>query len=351
MTLASVVGQPRAVGALKAALEGGSVHHAYLFAGPEGVGKELAAVGLAQALTCPERPGEGCGTCASCTRVARGSHPDVPWLMPDAERVDRGWVGRADISGTPSREIKVEQVRGLQERLALRPLESKRKLALVASAHAMNEPAQNAFLKTLEEPPSDTTIVLVASQADDLLPTIRSRCVRVAFGPLPRELVAERVAKERKVDADTARLVAVMAGGSLGRALALDPKALARRRELLERWESLRGEDVSGLLRFAEDVGASRDDAEHALALLKVWTRDVALARAGAAERMANLDLPDLARQAAARTHEDALQRRLAALERATYLIVERNGSPRLQLERLLLEQLTLPTLAAEGGR
>ena len=108
MTLASVVGQPRAIDALLSALRGGSVHHAYLFAGPEGVGKELAAVGLAQALTCPEKPDEGCGSCSSCTRISKGAHPDVSWLMPDAQRVERGLAGRSDIQGTPSREIRVE---------------------------------------------------------------------------------------------------------------------------------------------------------------------------------------------------------------------------------------------------
>ena len=129
MTLASVIGQPRAIDALQAALRGGVVHHAYLFAGPEGVGKELAAVGLAQALICPEQPDVGCGTCASCTRVVKGLHPDVTWLMPDDERVSRGLAGRSDFTGTPSRDIRVDQIRGLLERICLRGLESKRKAA------------------------------------------------------------------------------------------------------------------------------------------------------------------------------------------------------------------------------
>jgi DNA polymerase-3 subunit delta' len=185
MTLASVVGQPRAIDALQAALRSGTLHHAYLFAGPEGVGKELAAVGLAQALTCPEQPEVGCGKCASCLRVAKGLHPDVTWVMPDEERVARGLAGRSDFTGTPSRDIRVEQIRGLQERLSLHGLESRRKVALITSAHRMNESAQNAFLKTLEEPPSDTTLILIANAMDKLLPTIRSRCSKVHFAPLP----------------------------------------------------------------------------------------------------------------------------------------------------------------------
>ncbi|MBF5041326.1 DNA polymerase III subunit delta' [Aggregicoccus sp. 17bor-14] len=340
MTLASVFGQPRAVEALRAALRGGSVHHAYLFVGPEGVGKELAAVGLAQALTCPEKPLEGCGVCSSCTRIAKGTHPDVLWLMPDAERVERGLAGRSDISGTPSRDIRVEQIRQLQERLSLRGLESPRKLALVASAEAMNTQAQNAFLKTLEEPPSDTTLVLLCSALDRLLPTIRSRCSKVPFGPLPLDFLAQRVQAERKLDPATAALVAVMAGGSLGRALALDVKALGRRKQLITDFEALWGGDALPLLRFAEEHGSSRDDAEQALTILTLWTRDVAVARTGAGAGLANQDLEPLAREVAGRLSEAGLHRRFALLERALGAIVGRNGAPRLQLERMLIEMM-----------
>lgn len=338
MTLASVVGQPRAIDSLQAALRSGAVHHAYLFAGPEGVGKELAAVGLAQALTCPEQPGVGCGTCASCTRITKGLHPDVTWVMPDEERVARGLAGRSDFTGTPSREIRVEQIRQLQERLALRGLESPRKVALIASAQAMNVQAQNAFLKTLEEPPSDTTLILIASAMDRLLPTIRSRCSKVHFGPLPVDLVAQRVQQERKLDPSTAALAAVMSGGSLGRALRLDVRALAQRKEIITRFEALKPDDALPLLRFAEEYGSGREDAEQALALLSVWTRDVARTKAGAGG-LANLDMGDLAREVAARIHEGELHRRHGLIERAQGALA-RNGSPRLQLERMLLDML-----------
>ncbi|MFP2908824.1 DNA polymerase III subunit delta' [Pyxidicoccus sp. 3LFB2] len=340
MTLASVLGQPRAIDSLQAALRGGAVHHAYLFAGPEGVGKELAAVGLAQALTCPEQPDVGCGTCASCVRIDKGLHPDVTWVMPDEERVSRGLAGRSDFSGTPSRELRVEQIRGLQERLALRGLESKRKVAIIVSAQTMNVQAQNAFLKTLEEPPSETTLIMVTNAMDRLLPTIRSRCSKVHFNPLPVELVAQRVQKERKLDADTAALAAIMAGGSLGRALALDVEALAQRKDVVTAFETLRGEDAVGLLRFAEAHGGSREDAEGALELLVLWTRDVALARAGLEASLANRDMKALALEAAARTSEAQLHRRHSLLE-GTRAAIARNGAPRLQLERMLIELFT----------
>lgn len=333
-----MVGQPRAIDALQAALRSGTLHHAYLFAGPEGVGKELAAVGLAQALTCPEQPEVGCGKCASCLRVVKGTHPDVTWIMPDEERVARGLAGRSDFTGTPSRDIRVEQIRNLQERLALHGLESRRKVALITSAHRMNESAQNAFLKTLEEPPSDTTLILIAAAMDKLLPTIRSRCSKVHFAPLPVDLVAQRVQQERKLDPQTAALAAVMAGGSLGRALSLDVEGLAQRKEIITRFEALRPEDAIPVLRFAEEYGGAREDAEQALALLTLWNRDVALLKAGS-ETLANLDLRELALQTAARVSESELHRRGGLIERAQAAIA-RNGSPRLQLERMLLELL-----------
>ncbi|NVJ14839.1 DNA polymerase III subunit delta' [Myxococcus sp. AM010] len=340
MTLATVLGQPRAVDALQAALRSGAVHHAYLFAGPEGVGKELAAVGLAQALTCPEQPDVGCGACESCQRVARGLHPDVTWVMPDDERVSRGLAGRSDFTGTPSRELRVEQVRQLQERIALRGLESRRKVALIVSAQTMNVQAQNAFLKTLEEPPSDTTLILVASAMDRLLPTIRSRCGKVHFGPLPVDLVAQRVAEARKLDAETAKLAAVMAGGSLGRAMALDVAALSRRKDIVTAFETLRGEDAVGLLRFAEAHGGSREEAESTLELLALWTRDVALVKAGLESGLANRDLVELARQVAGRTSDILLHRRHSLMEAARAGIA-RNGAPRLQMERMLIDLFT----------
>ncbi|MFZ5470531.1 MAG: DNA polymerase III subunit delta' [Myxococcota bacterium] len=346
MPLSAVLGQPRAMDTLRAALRGGSVHHAYLFGGPDGVGKELAAVGFAQALLCgAKRAGsqgpDACGTCDTCRRVEHRNHPDVTWVMPESELVGRGFAGRSDFDHTPSRDIRVEQVRALQERLALRALESPKKVAVLVEAQAMNTQAQNAFLKTLEEPPADTVLLLVASAPDKLLPTIRSRTSKVHFGPLPVRLLTERVKEARQVDDATAALVALMSAGSLSRALALDVAGLARRREVIERFEALQPADARGWLRFAEDFGGSRDEAEDALRVLALWLRDLAAVRSGAQD-IANRDLLELARSGAQKAGEAALHRRLWLADQAHNAVTSRNGSPRLQLERMLIEMLTL---------
>lgn len=336
MTLADVRGQARAVDRLRAALQRGTVHHAYLFLGPEGVGKALTARAFAMALLCPERPNEGCGVCSTCARIERGTHPDVLTTMPEAERVERGLAARSDFSHTPSREVKVEQIRGLQERLSLHALEAKRKVALLLFAERLNDQAQNAFLKTLEEPPPDTTLVLVCTSSQKLLPTIRSRCAQVPFGPLPRALIAERVAQEKALDPQTAALVAELSEGSLGRALELDTDSLASRQEVVTRFEALDPKDARTLLGFAETFGGSREQAEGALSLLGLWVRDV-LALKGGRTQVGQPELAALAAASAARRSELELLRTRQWIEKTRHVIGERNGSPRLQLERMVI--------------
>jgi DNA polymerase-3 subunit delta' len=337
MSLSQVEGQERAVGPLTTALAARAVPHAWLFHGPEGVGKELAAVGLAQALTCREKPWVGCGTCSSCTRVARRGHPDVTWVLPEDEQVRRGWAGRSDFTNTPSRDIRIEQVRSLQERLAFHALEAPHKVALIITAHAMNASAQNALLKTLEEPPRDTVLVLVSSAPDKLLPTIRSRCAKAQFGPLPVEFLTRKLKADRKLDDALAAQAAQMAGGSLARALELNVDALAERKHIIERFEALDPKDARGWLHLAEELGADRPTAEAALDVLQVWQRDVVAAQVGAG-RLVNADLADLAVKAAARVSAASVHRRVVLIDEARNAIAARNGAVRLQLERMFIE-------------
>ena len=337
MALSDVQGQPRAVHALQAALTQGTLPHAWLLTGPSGVGKELAALGMAQALVCPVAPMVGCGTCPACARVSRFHHPDVLWLMPEEEAVRRKLAARSDFDHVPSRDIRVDQVRHLQERLALRPLEASRKVVLLLPAEAMNPQAQNAFLKTLEEPPPDTVLFLVTAAPDRLLPTLRSRCVRVAFGPLPHDFVRDQVERRLEVPAEVAEAVASLADGSLERAFALDAERLADRRGRIERFEGVTGADLRTVLRFADEAGSSREEAEATLSLLTVWVRDVAVARAGG-EGLFHPELRARAERVGARLDDDALHRRFRLLDDALVAIRQRNASPRLQLERMLLE-------------
>ena len=340
MPLSSVFGQPKALETLKSALLHNTVHHAYLFAGPEGVGKELAALGLCQALNCTEKPTasvDACGVCATCQRISRRNHPDVQWVMPEAEWVARGWAGKSDFNHTPSRELKVEQIRSLQERLSYKPLEAAYKVVIVACAHLLNSQAQNAFLKTLEEPPSNTVMVLLASAPERLLPTIRSRCSRVSFGPLPKPFVIDTVKEKRKLSPLEAELVAELSGGSLSRALEWNVDELQARRQLIESFEKLTKTDARGWLQFAEEYGESRESAEQALRMLRVWLRDVAVVGLGQAP-LVNRDLADLAQTSAKKRAREVIFRQLEWVDETYEAISQRNAAARLQLERMLIE-------------
>src|SRR3954469_17582078 len=252
-----IAGQDRAVKALRSALSRDQVHHAYLLAGPAGVGKELLARTFAQAANCEaEDPAaRPCGRCESCRGLLRGNFPDVITVMPQAELVARGLLSRADLEAAPSKEIRVDEVRALARRLSLTALRGRRKVAIVTPADAMNERAQNTLLKTLEEPPPATTFLLVSDQPDALLATVRSRCARVQLAPLPEKVLVEQLVK-RGAPADEARRRAARADGSLGRALSLEPEELERRRELLDSVEAaLAAPDERDALDLAEASG------------------------------------------------------------------------------------------------
>jgi DNA polymerase III subunit delta' len=338
MPFSEVMAQDRAIGALRAALRKGTLHHAYLFGGPAGVGKALSARLLAQAANC-EGPGgeprdDACGTCRPCRKIAKGTHPDVHEL---AEERVMAKAGRWEPKGgrAPSREIVVDQIRDLVDhRLALRRFEGRRRMVIVDPADAMNVQSQNALLKTLEEPPDDTTLVLISSSPDALLPTIRSRCLRVAFAPLPEGVVEARLTAAGHAPA-AARLAAALAGGSLGRALALDDDTLRARRDAVEQIARLDPTDAGAWVRFARDHGEDRESAAELAELCLVFWRDVLSAQAGATG-LALLDLRELSQgTAAALTPSEVVRRHALSQELLTSL--GQNAAAPLAIERMLI--------------
>ena len=181
MPFRDVIGHDRLVALLARSIRDNRLPPCLIFAGPSGIGKRLTAIAVAQAFNClhpssvVERLGEdSCGTCAACTRIARDVHPDVIVIEPG----DSG-------------SIKTEQVRDCIDRAAYRPFEGRRRVVIIDQADALVPSAQNALLKTLEEPPSASTFILVSARPDSLLPTVRSRCPRLTFRPLDARFVVE----------------------------------------------------------------------------------------------------------------------------------------------------------------
>jgi DNA polymerase III subunit delta' len=342
MPFSELIAQERALGSLRAALRRGTLHHAYLFGGPEGTGKARAATLLAQAANCEGgAPGPGglredpCGACGPCRKIEKGVHPDVLVLAAERTMAKAGrWEPKS--GRTPSKDIVVDQVRDLVDhRLALKRFEGRRRFVLVDPADAMNPPAQNALLKTLEEPPDDTTLVLVASSPDALLPTIRSRCLRVPFAPIPDTAIAARLEREGR-SGEEARLAAALAGGSFGRALALDGEALAARRDAVLAAAALDPDDAGAWLAYAAEHGGDREAAGELCELLLLWLRDVLATQASPAASLALAGLAEATRTTAgAISPAEALRRRREVSRTAAAL--RQNASPVLALERLLI--------------
>jgi DNA polymerase-3 subunit delta' len=350
MALSALLGQPRAVTLLGGALTSGRMHHAYLFAGPPGVGKTLAAKLVAQAFNCESDAAEKaaeqgrwiddpCGKCGSCKRISdewkQHGHPLVTWIDTEATMESQGLFS-SESDRAASKAIGVRLIRELIiPRVALRVIGGRRKVVIFRDVD-FSDGAQNAFLKTLEEPPGDTTFMILSSTPDSLKQTIRSRCLRVVFSPLPLDIVADRVAKARKLDATQAKLCAALAHGNLGRAMEINTKTLQARRDLILAWDRLAPEDWPGWLAFAESVG-DKEDALEALDILDSWLHDIALAATNGQPPATNLDLAPEAAAAAQRLGVRETLKRLELLNR-TRTSIEQNAASRLQMERFVLE-------------
>jgi DNA polymerase-3 subunit delta' len=322
--LATVRAQPTAVDTLRRAIAADRVHHAYLFDGPDGVGKERAAIGLAQALVCERRaPGtaDACGSCSACTRAvprAAGARP----LHPDVILLERGLYDAAAIGrkSPETQDLSIDQVRTLVlARAAFPPHEGRAKVFVVRRAEELSVAAANALLKTLEEPGPRTHFVLLSSMADALLPTIRSRTQRVRFGALPDAVVTELLAAEGMENAEA---IASLSGGSMSTALLLgDPEASAQREAFVSRaMTALAARDLGPALELAEEAKKiGKEGSATQLAALASSLGAQARAAAGSLERTADV---------AAARHGFVL----AALQQ-----LEGNASPQLTVESLFI--------------
>ena len=331
MRLADVRGHERIRSVLARALARDRLPPALLLSGPDGIGKKTLALALAQAVLCERAPlPEACGECRACRRVASGiaglaalreradSHPDEDtWrnfrLHPDLVLAEGWWRTK---TGRPRSEpeIRVDQVRELIGEIAGAPFEARRRVFVIDDAHTMNDSAQNALLKSLEEPPPRSHVVLVSAAPHGLRQTIRSRCQTLRFGPLPRGVVASVLQERAALPEAEASLRAALAGGGVGAALAFESEGYRERRErLVALLESLEGLDALGRLRAAQELEQA-DDPATLLTALRSLLRDVAAARAGAtAGALVNADL---APRLAALAHGPCGERALALAER-----------------------------------
>jgi DNA polymerase-3 subunit delta' len=335
LSFSTIIGHRRIVSLLSRAIAHNRLPPSLLLAGPAGIGKRRVAMGVAATVNClqpretPELERDACGECTSCRRIARGVHPDVILIEPGD-------------SGT----IKIEQVRDVIDRAGYRPFEGRRRVVVIDEADALVAPAQNALLKTLEEPPSASVFILVSSMPDALLATVLSRCPKLRFGPLSPQEVADVLVRDHEYSESDARAAAVDADGSIGRALESEAADLTEAREAAQRIleQAARTGDPSRLVDSVKDIvgkkGSSASEREQLAACLRVTAsllRDLGLlsVRADVAA-LANSDL-QAQLQALSRSYDgDRATRAYAAIDQALAAL-ERNASPKVVVDWLVL--------------
>jgi DNA polymerase-3 subunit delta' len=300
-----IKGQDKALGILEQAISKNKLAGSYLFYGPAGVGKFTSALTFAQAINCvatkEKRP---CGVCVSCRKIANFSHPDLlhifPFPKPDGNKADISLQGEirtekllqefeAYIENkikTPWKNfffsknsgIRIASIRMLEHRIRLSPNEAAKKIYIVENAEEMTHQAANAFLKTLEEPPDDSVIILTSSKPNSLLPTILSRCQKIPFQALTPQVIEEELSQRRFLSEVQARLYSRIAGGSMAKALRLADDEIADTRvTALELITIISDRDDLKFLEFCGKYGSKKNQAllREIIVQLIIWQGDL----------------------------------------------------------------------------
>jgi DNA polymerase III subunit delta' len=338
-----VWGHAAAIEGLRLAIAGARVRHAYLLAGPEGVGKTTLATAFCQALLCqqPDESGVACGRCLACRKIARGIHPDVQTFGLASQTA--GQRGTA----TKNTSLTIDTIRELCATAALRPMEGRWRVLLIEDAETMQSIAQEALLKTLEEPPPFLVMVLLASDAELLLPTIRSRCQVVELRPVERSAIRAGLLS-LGVPLERAEALAALAAGAPGWARrAVDqPKLVEQRQQTVARaldWVAGSSYDrLVTAVRMGDSFTKRRTETFADLdTLLGVW-RDALLLQAGQADFLTFRGQTDRLADLSQTWPLDAVHRAVRSVQ-TCIADLEANVRPRLALEAMVLQWPTPP--------
>jgi DNA polymerase-3 subunit delta' len=320
----NLIGNEWAVDMLKKHITHGTTRHAYLLAGPPGLGRRMLALRFAQALNCqtPIEPGVPCGECRDCKQTAAMQHADLMIVRSESE----GAV------------LKVDQIREARRTLVLKPYQAMYRVALFLRFQEANDNAANALLKTLEEAPSYAVLILTADNPEQLLPTIVSRCEVIRLRPLRVEEVQKEL-EARGLGTDKARLLAHISGGRFGYALRLleDESLLERREERLNDLQSLISASRVEKFAYADKLSRDKESMRQAISIWLSYWRDVMLRTAHAETPLANVDrnveIEDLAQRL-----DLSMARRVVVSFEDVLEKMERNVNSRLLAEVLLLD-------------
>ena len=322
----NIVGHEHAINTLRRALAAQRVRHAYLFTGPEHIGKALLAQRFAQTLLCTDgidAPQNPCNACLSCRKVMHGNHPDVHYISRPPEK----------------QFILIEQVRALQADAARKTLEGRRNIFIIEGMHEMNVQAANCLLKTLEEPEPDVVLLLTAPDPGSLLPTILSRVQQVPMQLLTTKQIKSALEDRWQVEPDEASLIAALAAGRMGWAVQAveDEDMLAERQAQLETLAKLSTAGKVQRFDVAQRLSAESDKLHGILELWLLWWRDMVLAANNCLDLIVNVDMQGIIQNQAAKVGAAESQRMVRAIL-GTMEALDQNVNARVALEVLMLD-------------
>ena len=332
----NLIGNEWAVDMLKKHVTNGTTRHAYLFAGPPGLGRRTLALRFAQALNCqtPLQPGIPCGGCRDCKQIAAMQHADLSVIEPTVKDPNNP----KELIPAPNGEIRIQQIRDLQKTINLKPYQSRYRVLIFLRFQQANIEACNALLKTLEEAPSYAVLILTADNPEQLLPTIVSRCEVLRLRPLKVEEVMKEL-ESRGVESGQAKLIAHISGGRFGYALRLldDEALLGWREERLNDLQTLISASRVEKFAYADKLAKDKESMRQTILIWLSYWRDVMLRTAHAQTPLVNVDrnveIEDLAQRL-----DLSIARRVVSGLEGVLEKMERNVNSRLLAEVLLLD-------------
>ena len=319
MGFEAIIGHRQQIRLLENAIQHQRVAHAYLFEGPDGIGKRLVAQFFARIILCENS--SGCGHCNACSQAAAGSHPDLHPVEAEGN------------------SIKIEQIRGLQAQLVLRSFSGQGKVCLIDDADLMTREAANALLKTLEEPVAGTFIILISNHPEVLLPTILSRCQRVTFSRLPQQELVRHLRHELSVSSAEATVLAAISDGSFKKALGQNQDLYLKKRvELIQALSALSATSTIQTFEFAQYLKGEKDLLDEILGIFEMFYRDLLLHKQGQPETaMINQDLMPLIQQQVKLLTTPQILTRIEAVAQARTGLA-RNINVHLAMDHMLMQ-------------
>jgi DNA polymerase-3 subunit delta' len=320
----SIIDQEKPIRLLTTFLRKGTIPHALLFTGIEGVGKRTVALIFAMACNCKGEKKHGktqsnmigpCGLCSACRKIGSGNHPDILFIKPSGPY------------------IRIDQIRALVATLSMKPYEAVQRVVIISDAQAMNPEAGNALLKILEEPP-DRTILILTAPTSELLPTIVSRCQNIRFNPISRKSIEEILIKNQGLRPGVARILATIANGSFSKAVSMHKNNwLIKRNWLINELAGISARPIGSLLAFAEKLSENKDTLQDSLEMMTMWFRDLAVL-GYSPDKIINKDKLDQIHQAAKNMLTESLLLKIDAIQSAKKKI-RSNANLKLTLEVL----------------